>query len=59
VLSRPALASLGVPVITGSDGQMVADMVISNDGTPQAIRVVDWQTGSGLYLEPSLNNDIQ
>jgi hypothetical protein len=46
LLSRPALASLGVPVITGSDGQMLADMVISNDGTPQAIRVVDWQAAN-------------
>jgi hypothetical protein len=54
VLSRPALESLGVPVIAGSDAQMVADMVISNDGTPEAIRVVDWQAGSGFYLEPSL-----
>lgn len=44
LLSQPALASLGVPVITGSDGQMLADMVVGYDGTPQAIRVVDWQT---------------
>jgi hypothetical protein len=43
VLSRPALENLGVPVIAGNDGQMLADMVISNDGTPEAIRVVDWQ----------------
>jgi hypothetical protein len=43
VLSRPALESFGVPVIAGADGQMIADMVVSYDGTPQAIRVVDWQ----------------
>jgi hypothetical protein len=43
VLSRPALESLGVPVVTGTDDQMVADMVVSYDGTPEAIRVVDWQ----------------
>jgi hypothetical protein len=43
VLSRPALENLGVPVIAGNDGQMLADMVVSNDGTPEAIRVVDWQ----------------
>ena len=43
VLSRPALESLGVPVSTGTDGQMVADMVVSYDGTPEAIRLVDWQ----------------
>lgn len=46
VLSRPALESLGVPVIAGNDGQMLADMVISNDGTPEAIRVVDWQASN-------------
>jgi hypothetical protein len=43
VLSRPALENLGVPVIAGNDGQMLADMVVSDDGTPEAIRVVDWQ----------------
>jgi hypothetical protein len=43
VLSRPALESLGVPVIAVNDGEMLADMVVSNDGTPEAIRVVDWQ----------------
>jgi hypothetical protein len=46
VLSRPALESLGVPVTAGASGQMIADMVISNDGTPEAIRVVDWQTAN-------------
>lgn len=49
VLTRPALESLGVPVIAGSDGQMVADMVVSNDGTPEAIRVVDWQSAGTGY----------
>lgn len=43
VLSRPALESMGVPVNADGDGQMVADMVVSDDGTPEAIRVVDWQ----------------
>jgi hypothetical protein len=43
MLSRPALENLGVPVSEDGDGQMVADMVVSDDGTPQAIRVVDWQ----------------
>jgi hypothetical protein len=46
VLSRPALESLGVPVIAGNDGQVLADMVVSNDGTPEAIRVVGWQPSS-------------
>jgi hypothetical protein len=46
VLSRPALESLGVPVIAGNDSQMLADMVVSNDGTPEAIRVVDWQASN-------------
>jgi hypothetical protein len=43
VLSRPALESLGVPVNAGGNGEMVADMVVSNDGTPEAIRFVDWE----------------
>jgi len=43
VLSRPAIERLGVPVNAGSNGEMVADMVVSNDGTPEAIRVVEWQ----------------
>jgi hypothetical protein len=43
VLSRPALESLGVPAGAAGNGQMVADMIVSNDGTPEAIRVVDWQ----------------
>jgi hypothetical protein len=43
MLSRPALGDLGVPVSEDGDGQMVADVVVSDDGTPEAIRVVDWQ----------------
>jgi hypothetical protein len=43
LLSRPALESLGVPVNAGGNGQLLADMVVSNDGTPEAIRFVDWQ----------------
>ena len=46
VLSRSALESLGVPVNAGGTGEMVADMVVSNDGTPEAIRVVDWQVSN-------------
>jgi hypothetical protein len=47
VLSRPALASLGVPVNFGGNGEMVADMVVSYDGTPEALRVVDWRVSDG------------
>jgi predicted anti-sigma-YlaC factor YlaD len=43
VLSRPALQSLGVPVSAGGNSEMIADMVVSSDGTPEAIRFVDWQ----------------
>jgi hypothetical protein len=46
VLSRPALESLGVPVVTGTDSRMLADVVVSYDGTPEAIRVVDWQAAN-------------
>lgn len=49
VLSRPALESLGVPVNAGGNGEMVADMVISSDGTPEAIRVVNWQSAGTGY----------
>jgi hypothetical protein len=43
VLSPSALESLGVP-FNGSDGdQMVADLVLANDGMPEAIRLVAWQ----------------
>jgi hypothetical protein len=41
VLSRSALASLGVPVTDVSDTTPIpADLVVSEDGTPQAIRLV-------------------
>jgi hypothetical protein len=40
-LSRSALASLGVPVADTTDtSEIPADMIISVDGTPQAIRLV-------------------
>ena len=42
VLSPAAIESLGIPLSGGEEGQIVADMVITNDGTPQAIRVVGW-----------------
>ena len=41
VLSPSALASLGFPVTDDSDAsQIPADLVVSDDGTPQAIRLV-------------------
>jgi hypothetical protein len=43
VLSDEDLESLGLPVGDGgSDEQVVADLIIANDGTPQAIRLVSW-----------------
>jgi hypothetical protein len=40
-LSQPALASLGLPVTDlGAAEQIPADLVLSEDGTPQAIRLV-------------------
>jgi len=40
-LSGPALASLGMPVtLAGSSESVPADLLVSNDGTPQAIRLV-------------------
>jgi hypothetical protein len=40
-LSRSALASLGVPVADATDtNEIPADMIVSLDGTPQAIRLV-------------------
>lgn len=40
-LSGPALASLGMPVsLAGSSGSISADLLVSDDGTPQAIRLV-------------------
>ncbi|MGH9771640.1 MAG: hypothetical protein ACRD4Q_08070 [Candidatus Acidiferrales bacterium] len=41
VLSRAALASLGVPVVDVSAGERIpADIVLSEDGAPQAVRLV-------------------
>ena len=41
ILSRPALASLGLPVADmGATDQIPADLVLSEDGSPQAIRLV-------------------
>jgi hypothetical protein len=41
VLSRSALASLGLPVAdVGASEQVPADIVLSEDGAPQAIRLV-------------------
>ena len=42
VLSGEDLESLGLPVGDSGDEQVVADLIITNDGTPQAIRVVSW-----------------
>lgn len=40
-LSGQALVSLGMPVaLAGSSGTVSADLLVSNDGTPQAIRLV-------------------
>jgi len=40
-LSQPALASMGLPVTDlGAADQIPADLVLSEDGTPQAIRLV-------------------
>jgi hypothetical protein len=41
VLSRPALAALGLPVADmGDSDQIPADVVLSEDGAPQAVRLV-------------------
>ena len=46
-LSRAALASLGLSLTeTGSDERVLADMVVSEDGTPQAIRLVSEESAS-------------
>jgi hypothetical protein len=45
VLSRPALASLGVPVTDpGATDEIPADLLLSEDGAPQAIRLVSRAT---------------
>jgi hypothetical protein len=41
-MSRLALENLGVYLDAESNEPVVADLVVSNDGTPQAIRVVSW-----------------
>lgn len=46
-LSGPALASLGMPVsLAGSSGSVPADLLVSDDGTPQAIRLVSQENAS-------------
>jgi anti-sigma factor RsiW len=41
ILSRPALASLGVPITDpGATDRIPADLLLSEDGAPQAIRLV-------------------
>jgi hypothetical protein len=42
VLSGDDLENLGLPVGDSGDDQVVADLILANDGTPQAIRVVSW-----------------
>jgi hypothetical protein len=47
VLSRPALASLGVPVTDmEATDRIPADIVLSEDGVPQAIRLVSQSDGN-------------
>jgi hypothetical protein len=44
-LSGAALASLGMPVsLAGSSGSISADLLVSDDGTPQAIRLLSQET---------------
>ena len=46
-LSGPALASLGMSVsLAGSSGSVPADLLVSDDGTPQAIRLVSQEGAS-------------
>ena len=40
VMTRSELASLGMPAVEGSSDEIPADLVVSDDGTPQAIRLV-------------------
>lgn len=42
VLSQSAMESFGLPPSEAGNGQVVADLVITNDGIPRAIRVVGW-----------------
>jgi hypothetical protein len=41
-LSRAALESFGLPVDGSGDDQVLADLVVTSDGMPQAIRVLSW-----------------
>jgi hypothetical protein len=41
-LSRAALESFGLPVDGSGDDQVLADLVGTSDGMPQAIRVLSW-----------------
>jgi hypothetical protein len=46
-LSGPALASLGMPVsLAGSSGSISADLLVSDDGTPQAIRLLSQEAAN-------------
>jgi len=46
-LSGSALASLGMPVsLAGSSGSISADLLVSDDGTPQAIRLVSQEAAN-------------
>jgi hypothetical protein len=40
VLSRSALESFGLPLNLEGNAQVVADLIVSSDGTPEAIRVL-------------------
>jgi len=42
VLSRSAIESFGLPINESGDNQVIADLVLADDGIPQAIRVVSW-----------------
>jgi hypothetical protein len=42
VISRSALDNLGLHLGQGDDAQVVADLVVTSDGVPQAIHVVSW-----------------
>lgn len=42
VLSRAAIESFGLPINEDGDNQVVADLVLADDGVPQAIHVVSW-----------------
>jgi hypothetical protein len=54
LLSRTALASLGLPVVNvGAAEQVPADIVLSEDGAPQAIRLVS-QEQMDYSVEPAI-----